>query len=222
MTPRVWVRLLGTGGAANEGRNQASLLVGAGDSMDKGLVPLDTGGGLDVVRQLVATGYSPTALRDIFASHQHLDYVGGLEPLLLWSVIRTLRERGGPPKEETRVYAEPRVLSVVERVFDAVATAAPRLFGGKLRLDPATEGGVVELRSGARLTTFLVDHLPVGGGAMGCRLDVDGVRVVSGGDLVGESIAQTKSEDDAYAVVWHFPSALPCRQGQDTWNRIRK
>ena len=79
------------------------------------------GVGLDVVRQLLAAGYSPTAVRDIFVSHQHLDHVGGLEPLLLWSVILSLRERGGPPKEETRVYAEPRVLSVVERVFDAVA-----------------------------------------------------------------------------------------------------
>ena len=110
MTPRVWVRLMGTGGAANEGRHQACLLVGSGDSAAEDLVLLDTGGGLDVVRQLVAAGYSPTAVRDIFVSHQHLDHLGGLEPLLLWSVIRSLRERGGPPKEETRVYCEPRVL----------------------------------------------------------------------------------------------------------------
>jgi ribonuclease BN (tRNA processing enzyme) len=182
MTPQVWVRLLGTCGAANEGRHQASLLVGRGDSADEGLVLLDTGGGLDVVRQLVAAGYSPTAVRDVFVSHQHLDHVGGLEPLLLWSVIRTLRERGGPPKEETRVYAEPRVLSVIERLFDAVATAAPRLFGGKLRLAPVTDAGAVELRSGARVTPFLVDHLPADGGAMGCRLELGGVRIVYSGD----------------------------------------
>jgi ribonuclease BN (tRNA processing enzyme) len=182
MTPRVWVRLLGTGGAANEGRHQACLLVGAGDSMDEGLILLDTGGGLDVVRQLVATGYSPTAVRDIFVSHQHLDHSGGLEPLLLWSVIRSLRGRGGPPKEETRVYCESRVLSVIERLFDAVGTAAPRLFGGKLRLTPMMDGEAVELRSGARLTTFLVDHLPVDGGAMGCRLELGRVRVVYSGD----------------------------------------
>ena len=182
MTPRVWVRLMGTGGAANEGRHQASLLVGSGDSTGENLILLDTGGGLDVVRQLVAAGYSPTAVRDIFVSHQHLDHLGGLEPLLLWSVIQSLRERGGPPKEETRVYCEPRVLSVIERLFDAVATAAPRLFGGKLRLAPVVDGEAVELRSGARLTTFLVDHLPVDGGAMGCRLELDGVHVVYSGD----------------------------------------
>ena len=182
MTPHLWVRLLGTGAAANEGRHQACLLVGWGGAADEGSILLDTGGGLDVVRQLITAGCSPTAVRDIFVSHQHLDHVGGLEPLLLWSVIRTLRERGGPPKEETRVYAEPRVLSGIERVFDAVATAAPRLFGGALQMAPLADGETVELRSGARLTTFLVDHLPVGGGAMGCRLELGGVRVVYSGD----------------------------------------
>jgi ribonuclease BN (tRNA processing enzyme) len=182
MTPRAWVRLLGTGGAANEERHQACLLVGWGESATEGLVLLDTGGGLDVVRQLVAAGYSPTAVRDIFVSHQHLDHLGGLEPLLLWSVIRALQERGGPPQEETRVYAEPRVLSVVEHLFDAVATAAPRLFAGKLQLTPVTDGTAMELRSGARLTTFLVDHLPVAGGAMGCLLELGGVRVAYSGD----------------------------------------
>jgi ribonuclease BN (tRNA processing enzyme) len=182
MTSRPWVRLLGTGGAANEERHQACLLVGWGDSAAEGLVLLDTGGGLDVVRRLVSAGYSPTAVRDIFVSHQHLDHLGGLEPLLLWSVIQTLRERGAPPQEETRVYADPRVLAGVESLFDAVATAAPRLFAGKLQLTPVTDGTVMTLRSGARLTPFSVDHLPVAGGAMGCLLDLGGVRIAYSGD----------------------------------------
>jgi ribonuclease Z len=182
MTPHVRVRLLGTGGAANERRHQACLLVGWADAADEGSVLLDTGNGLDVVRQLVAARYAPTTVRDIFVSHQHVDHIGGLEPLLLWSITRTLRERGGPPREAIRVFAEPRVLSDVERLFDAVATAAPRLLGDKLRLVPVGDGETVELRSGARLTTFLVDHQPVDGGAMGCLLEVDGVRVVYSGD----------------------------------------
>jgi ribonuclease BN (tRNA processing enzyme) len=182
MSARVSVRLLGTGGAANERRHQAGLLVARAAAPDESPILLDTGGGLDVVRQLTAAGYAPAAIRDIFVSHRHLDHLGGLEPLLLWSVIRALQERGGPPAEETRVFAEPRVVAEIQRLFDAVATAAPRLFGERLRLVPVADGGVVELRGGAHLTTFLVDHLPVDGGAMGCVLDLDGVRVAYSGD----------------------------------------
>ena len=182
MTRHIRVRLLGTGAAANEARHQACLLVGRRDEADEGPVLLDTGSGLDVVRQLVAVSCAPTAVRDIFVSHQHVDHIGGLEPLLLWSVVRALRDRGGPPKEETRVYGDPRVLSAIERLFEAVATAVPRLFGGKLRLAPVGDGDTMELRSGARLTTFLVDHQPGDGGAMGCQLELDGVRVAYSGD----------------------------------------
>ena len=175
---RAWP--LGTGGAANERRHQACLLVGWGDEVSGGRLLLDTGSGLDVVRQLVATGCTPTAVRDIFVSHQHVDHVGGLEPLLLWSVLRMLRE--GVRQVETRVYAEPRVLTDIERLFDAVASAAPRLFGSKLRLVPVIDGATVPLPGGARLTTFRVEHQPVNGGAMGCVVELDGVRIAYSGD----------------------------------------
>lgn len=178
---RVQVRLLGTGGAANECRRQACLLVdrtaGAG-----GPILLDTGNGLDLVRQLVAIGREPRDVRDIFVSHQHIDHVGGLEPLLLWSVIRTMRDQGGPPSEETRVYAEPRIVGAIERLQEATASAVAKLFAGRLRMVPIRDGVPTELPGGARLTPVLVDHEPVGGGALGCLLELDGIRLGYSGD----------------------------------------
>ena len=182
VAPRVRVRLLGTGGAANEARHQAGLLVSCGEGADERPILLDAGGGMDVVRQISAAGCAPTAVRDIFLSHQHMDHIGGLEPLLLWNAIRALKDHGGSTDEETRVYGNPSVLSAVDRLFDAVATVAPRLFGDKLCLIPMADGRTVELRSGVRLTPFLVDHQPVGGGAMGCLLELGGVHIIYSGD----------------------------------------
>jgi ribonuclease BN (tRNA processing enzyme) len=176
------VRLLGTGGAANEARHQAALLVEWGDRAEGGRILLDTGSGLDVVRLLIASGCEPADVRDIFVSHQHTDHVGGLEPLLLWSIIRTIGRRGGPPADETRLYADRRVLADIERLFAATITAAPRLFGDKLRRIEGADGASVALRGGARLTTFLVDHEPPGGGARGCVVEHDGIRVAYSGD----------------------------------------
>jgi len=176
------LRLLGTGGAANAERHQACVLVTWGDESEGGRVLLDTGGGMDVVRQLLASGFAPDRVRDIFVSHQHVDHVGGLEPLLLWSAIESLRQRGRPPTEETRVYAEPRILGAIERLLDAVASAAPRLLGDSLRLVPMLDGAAAPLRGGGRLTTFLVDHQPTDGGAMGCVVELDGTRLAYSGD----------------------------------------
>ncbi len=176
------VRLLGTGGAANEARHQAALLVEWGDRVESGRILLDTGSGLETVRLLIAAGCEPAEVRDIFVSHQHTDHVGGLEPLLLWSIIRALGTRGRPPADETCVYADRRVLADIEQLFTATITAAPRLFGDKLRWVEAVDGASAALRGGARLRTFSVDHEPVGGGARGCVVEQDGARLVYSGD----------------------------------------
>lgn len=182
MGPRMRVRLLGTGGAANEARHQAGLLVAWGEGPGGSRILLDTGSGLDIVRLLIASGCEPSEVCDIFVSHRHTDHVGGLEPLLLWSIITTLRKHGRGPNDETRVYAERRVLAGIEQLFGAVATAVPRLFGDKLRWVEATDGESLELRGDARLTMFLVDHEPIDGGAMGCVIERDGGRLVYSGD----------------------------------------
>jgi ribonuclease BN (tRNA processing enzyme) len=176
------IRLLGTGAAANETRYQAGLLVEWGEGAGKGRILLDTGSGLDIVRLLIAAGCDPAEVYDIFVSHQHTDHVGGLEPLLLWSIITTLRVRKQPPSEETRVYADRRVLAGVEQLFGAVATAVPRLFQDKLHWVEGTDGEEMELQGAARLTMFLVDHEPMQGGAMGCMVEHEGARLVYSAD----------------------------------------
>jgi len=158
------------------------VLVEWGEGARGGRILLDTGVGLDIVRLLIAAKSEPTEVRDIFVSHQHMDHVGGLEPLLLWSIIRTLGKQGCPPSDETRVYADRRVLEDIEELFGAIATAVPRLFSDKLRWVDAVDGEPVELRGGARLTAFLVDHEPHGGGAMGCMVERHGARLVYSGD----------------------------------------
>ena len=145
-------------------------------------VLLDTGNGLDVVRLLRAAGCEPGDVREIFVSHQHMDHVGGLEPLLLWSIVQTLRAQGRPPTEETRVYADRRIRVKIGQVFGAIDTVVPRLFGDKLRWIEAVDGQSWELHGGGRLTTFLVDHEPVDAGAMGCVIERDGVRLTYSGD----------------------------------------
>jgi ribonuclease BN (tRNA processing enzyme) len=176
------VRLLGTGGAANEARHQASLLVEWGEGSARGRILLDTGSGLETVRMLIAAGCEPADVCDIFVSHQHSDHVGGLEPLLLWSIIATLRAHGRPPADETRVYADRRILARIEQLFGAVGTAVPRLFRDKLRWVEAGDGESRELPGRGKLTMFLVDHEPMGGGAMGCVIERDGTRLAYSGD----------------------------------------
>lgn len=176
------VRLLGTGGAANEARHQAAVLVEWGAGAQGGRILLDTGSGLDIVRLLIAVGCEPAEVRDLFVSHQHTDHVGGLEPFLLWSIIRTLSKQGRPMADETRVYADRRVLADIKQLFGATVTAVPRLFGSTLRWVEAADGESVTLRGGARLIMFPVDHEPPGGGALGCVVEQGGARLVYSGD----------------------------------------
>ena len=78
---------LGPGGALNPERYQPAMLVEAGATR----VLLDTGGGLGVVRRLLACDIDPSSVGHIFLSHRHLDHVGGLEPLLLTMSYRAFR-----------------------------------------------------------------------------------------------------------------------------------
>lgn len=175
------VLLLGTGGAANECRHQACLLV---ERADPSLPPvlLDTGNGLDVVRALLAAGVDPLRVADIFVSHRHADHAGGLDPLLLWRRVQTIRAGRPQTEANARVYAEPRVVEAMGRFFEATASTTPQMLGSALDWKLLVDGQPVALPGGGQLVPFLVDHAPADGGSLGCLLEIDGVKIGYSGD----------------------------------------
>src|SRR4051794_25176531 len=74
------VTLLGTGAPLAPGRATTGLLVTA-----PGCEPLllDTCGGFELARQLVATGHALADLRNVVVTHRHLDHTGGIPALYL-------------------------------------------------------------------------------------------------------------------------------------------
>src|ERR1041385_7780221 len=84
---------LGTGGALNPERYQASMLVQAAGTT----FLLHGGGGLGVVRGLHACDVDPLSVRHVVLSHRHMDHVGGLEPLLMYMFYCAFRAGAPPP-----------------------------------------------------------------------------------------------------------------------------
>jgi ribonuclease Z len=167
---------LGTGGALNEERSQVSMLIEAGATR----VLLDAGGGLGVVRCLLAAGCDTTTLGHVFLSHRHLDHVGGLEPLLLWIALHTRAARA--PLRDLRLYASPETAAAVGATLAAADAAGERRFGDRLAWRTPSPDTRLALDDGAGIVLVPVDHLPPGGGAAGCVVDAGGVRVAYSGD----------------------------------------
>ena len=181
VTVRPRIVLLGTGGAPNERRRQACLLVERADRARSPIL-LDTGNGLEVVRALVEAGVDPLGVQDVFVSHRHADHMGGLDPFLLWRRIRLTRTGRTPADAPVRVYSEPRTLEAFGRFLEATASGTPRAYGSALQLRPLVDGQPAPLPDGGQIVPFLVDHAPVDGGALGCVVEVDGVRIAYSGD----------------------------------------
>jgi len=194
----VRVHLLGTGAAANECRYQASLLVQSEDGSSQLL--LDTGNGLDVVRRLTGAGLDPGQIEHVFVSHCHVDHAGGLEPLLLW---RVFHDQGEP---RVCVLAEAGVIAALQQLFEAVSTVVPRLYGERLQWRELVPDSSVQLNDNLRLLPFAVDHEPPGGGALGCVVDLDGMRIAYSGDTrPGAALAEAAS---GVEVLFHEAGGL--------------
>lgn len=172
---RARILFLGTGGAANPERQQASILVEASGAR----VLLDVGGGLDVIRSLLAQGVDPLSVGHIFLSHRHLDHAGGLEAFLLWVGLH-----GGDAPAPLRLYASPATASAVRATLAAADAGAERLLGPRLTWVTPPYGQAVPLAPDESITLVEVDHLPEGGGAAGCVLDLGGIRIAYSGDTL--------------------------------------
>jgi glyoxylase-like metal-dependent hydrolase (beta-lactamase superfamily II) len=170
------VVFLGTGGALNPERYQATILIECGITR----VLLDTGGGLGVVRRLLAAEVDPGSVGHVFLSHRHLDHVGGLEPLLMSVFYRSSRD--GQPPPPVRLYALPGSAHAIRASLAAADASGARVFGERLTWITPARGAAVALDAGARLTLVAVDHLPPGGEAGGCVVAANGARVVYSGD----------------------------------------
>jgi ribonuclease Z len=170
------VVFLGTGGALNPERYQAAVLVECGDTR----VLLDTGGGLGLVRHLLAAGVPPAQVGHVFLSHRHLDHVGGLEPFLLTLSYRAARAGVQPPA--VTLHALPGSADAIRATLAAADGAGQRRLAERLRWVTTAAGTAVALSGGVDLTLVAVDHLPPGGDAAGCVVGAGGARVVYSGD----------------------------------------
>lgn len=174
--PRPRVVFLGTGGALNPERYQAAVLVESAGTR----VLFDTGGGLGLVRRLVAAEVDPASIGHVFLSHRHLDHIGGLEPLLLTMWLNLLRANATPPA--VRLYALPGSAAAIRATLAEADAVGEQRLAGRLSWVTPDAGARVRLDGDVGLTLPAVDHLPAGGEAAGCVVDADGMRIAYSGD----------------------------------------
>ena len=161
---------VGTGGGAHVERCHACVAL---ELSSQEVVLLDTAGGFQVIRNLEYARVDLSAIKHIFISHRHSDHIGGLEPLLLHIGLHALstKRRAGV----VSVYAHSIVIRAAQIILEAMASAAPallRMTEQEIRWVALEPERAVELRPGVQLTPFSVDHEPLDGSHLGCRLDL--------------------------------------------------
>ena len=161
---------IGTGAAANADRCHACVALQTGPEHT---LLIDTGSGVEVVRNLKKAGISLASIEDVFLSHRHSDHIGGLELLMLHCGLHALET--GKHANELDVFGHSLVLDVARQMLNSMASVAPKLFGqmGE-RLDwvALSPGRPVDVHSGVTLTPVVVDHAPPDGTCWGCVVEV--------------------------------------------------
>jgi ribonuclease BN (tRNA processing enzyme) len=172
------ITFLGTGAGNCIHRAHTAIVL---DCADGTRVLIDTGSGNSVLRHGAALDMLAEHFGLLLLTHRHVDHMGGLTFL---QGQRTLLDPEGPPihvysTEETLSYA--RRLCQVSRPALRIDQDAAQTPEGQavLRWCPAQEGERLQLGPTTYACPFLVDHLP---GAVGWRIESDGIPIVFSGD----------------------------------------
>ena len=174
----VRISFLGTGAGNCIYRSHTAIVL---DWSNGTRVLLDAGSGNSVLKNGAELGILAQDIHQVLLTHQHGDHMGGLPHI---QGQRTMLAPQAPPLQ---VYSSEQALERVQRLFwatsithsvdqDGVTTADGRRV---VSWHPSQEDEWVDLQGSVRAFSFPVDHIP---GAVGWRVESDGVSVVFSGD----------------------------------------
>ena len=174
----VQITFLGTGAGNCIHRAHTAIVL---DWKDGPRILLDASSGNSVLRYGAQLGMLASSFRQVLLSHHHFDHMGGLPHL---QGQRTLLEPEGPPLE---VHCSEESAVGLMRLFQATSiTHSVDQVGvasdeGKqlVTWHPAKSQKWLDLGYGVRALSFPVDHI---GGAVGWRVEREGLAVVFSGD----------------------------------------
>lgn len=204
------VTILGSGDPfTNKAQGSASVLIQVGNPQ-RDFFFFDLGSGS--VANFNGLHLPVTATTKVFLTHLHADHVGDM-PTLVWSMAKAGRrdpvEVWGPsgevPELGTRAYSEH--LHAAHAWDTASLNGHPGQSGAHMEVTevPFDDTSVVYDRNGVRISSFPVIHII--NGAVGYRLDYNGLSVVFSGDT-RPSRTLVDACDGADLVIHEtFPSA---------------
>jgi ribonuclease BN (tRNA processing enzyme) len=203
---------LGTGAGNCIHRAHTAIVV---DCADGTRVLIDTGSGNGVLRHGAMLNMLAEHFELLLLTHRHLDHMGGLTFL---QGQRTLVNPEGPPMkvystEETLIWAK-RLCQVSRPALRIDQDAAYTPEGQAVfRWYPTAEGERFQLGPTTYAWPFPVDHLP---GAVGWRLESDGMAIVFSGDT---KFSPTVSEWARGARVLIHEALSTDRERERTYRR---